>query len=200
MRKVRFGCLLAAVVWLAACGREERREGASLCKTLSKEQVDLAAVNALEKDLLGSTRSWCDGIVNNGAGKGKELEENAASAKSLAQSAGEVATQLSRVRQVLYDVQLKQEYPQGVRSTFVNQMMKRQKLLQEVRMALDASATGFLDFSRSRAYNGDTYPAAIDKLHALVSGYVGPEDAVGNAIRDLKVKYTLNDVDLAGKT
>jgi len=34
--------------------------------------------------------------------------------------------------------------------------MKRQKMLQEVRMALDAPAAGFLEFSRSRAYNGDT--------------------------------------------
>jgi len=200
MRKLRYGCLLAAVVFLAACGKEERREAASLCNTLSREQVDLASVNALEKDLLGSTRAWCDGIVANGGGKGKDLEENAASAKSLAQSASTVATQLSRVRQTIYDLPLKQEYPQSVRGTLINQIMKRQRMLEQVRTALDASAAGFLESSRSRAYAGDSYPADIDKLHSLVSGYSGPEDAVGNAIRDLKVKYTLQDVDLAGKT
>jgi uncharacterized protein YPO0396 len=200
MRKFRYGWLLIAVIFLTACGKEERREAATLCKTLSREQVDLAAVNALEKDLLGSTRAWCAGIISNGAGKTKELEENAASAKSLAQSANTVATQLSQVRQTLYDLPLKQEYPQGVRSTFINQIMKRQKMLQEIRMALDASAAGFLEFSRSRSYTGDSYPAAIDKLNSLVSGYSGPDDAIGNAIRDLKVKYTLSDVDLAAKT
>jgi hypothetical protein len=193
MKKFLYASLLAAVVFMAACGKEERREAVSLCKTLRLEQVDLAAVNALEKDLLGSTRAWCNGIINNGAGKGKELEENAASAKSLAQSASTVATQLSQVRQAIYDLPLKQEYPQGVRSTLINQIMKRQKMLQEVRIALDASAAGFLEFSRSRAYNGDTYPAGIDKLNSLVSGYSGEEDAVGNAIRDLTVKYTLQD-------
>lgn len=197
--------LLAAVVFVAACGlvacgKEERREAASLCKTLGQKQADLTAVNALEKDLLGSTRSWCEGIINNGGGKGKELEENAASAKSLAQSASAVATQLSQFRQTIYDLPLKQEYPQSVRSTLINQIMKRQKMLQEVRMALDSSAAGFLDFSRSRAYTGDTYPSGIDKLNSLVSRYTGPEDAVGAAIHDLKVKYTLQDADLVGKT
>jgi len=34
----------------------------------------------------------------------------------------------------------------------------------------------------------------------MVSGYTGPEDAVGNAMQDLKVKYTPQDADLAGKT
>jgi hypothetical protein len=199
MSKFRYLWLLAAVL-LASCGKQERREAASLGQTLTQEQAPLAAANALEKDLLGSTRSWCAGIISNGGGKGKELEENAASAKSLAESANAVATQLSKVRQILYDLPLKQEYPEGVRSTFINQIMKRQKLLQEVRMALDASAAGFLDFSRSRAYAGDTYPAGIDKLNSLVSGYAGPEDSMGAAIHDLKVKYTLQDGELAGKT
>src|ERR1035438_1915446 len=198
--KLRYCWLLAAVLLWTGCGKEERREAMSLCKVLGQKQADLAAINALEKDLLGSTREWCDGIVNNGGGKGKQLEENAASAKSLAQSAGAVATQLSAVRQAIYDLPLKQEYSQGVRSTLINQILKRQKMLQEVRMALDASAAGFLDFSRSRAYNGDTYPPGIDKLNSLVSGYKGPEDAVGKAIQDLKVKYTLQDADLAGRT
>lgn len=200
MRRLPYCWLLVAVLCLAACGKQERREAASLCKTLSQKQADLAAVNALEKDLLGSTRSWCDGIVNKGGGKGKELEENAESAKTLALSAGAVANQLGQVRQAIYDLPLKEEYPQSVRGLLINQILHRQKMLQEVRMALDASAAGFLDSARSRAYTGDSYPAGIDKLNSLVSGYRGPEDDLGKAIQDLKVKYTLQDADVAGKT
>ena len=189
--------VLAAAVLLTACGGPERREAASLCKALSQKQADLTAVNNLEKDLMGSLRPWCDGIVNNGGGKGKELEQNAESAKTMAFSASEVANQLGHLRQAIYDLQ---EYPQSVRSGLINQMMQRQKKLQEVRLALEASSAGFLDLARSSAYKGDTYPPAIDKLNSLTSGYVMPEDALAKAIGDLKVKYTLKDVDLAGRT
>jgi hypothetical protein len=198
--KLRDCCLLAAVLVWTGCGKEERREGTSLYKVLSRKQADLAAINALEKDLVGSTRAWYEGIINNGAGLGKGLEENAASAKSLSQSAALVSAQLGQLRQAIYDQPLKQEYPQGVRDTVINQLMKRQRTLQEVRAALDACAASFVEFEQSRAYKGDTYPAGIDKLNSLLSGYTGAEDAVGKATEDLKVKYTINDADLAGKT
>jgi hypothetical protein len=191
---------MAAALLLTGCGRQERREAVSLCQALSQKQADLVAVNNLEKDLMASVRPWCEGIISNGAGKGKTLEENAESAKTLAMSASDVATQLSHLRQPIYDLPLHQEYPQSVRSTLINKIMQRQKKLQEIRIALDASAAGFLDFSRSRDYKGDTYPAAIDKLNNLTSGYTAPEDALGKAVSDLKTKYTLTDVDLAGRT
>ena len=192
--------VLAAAALLASCGGPERREAASLCRTLSQKQADLATVNNLEKDLMGSVRPWCDGIVNNGAGKGKDLEQNADSAKSMAFSASEVANQLGHLRQAIYDLPLHEEYPQSVRSGLINQMMQRQKKLQEVRLALESSSAGFLDLARSTAYKGDSYPPAIDKSNSLTSGYVMPEDALAKAIGDLKVKYTLTDVDLAGRT
>ena len=198
--KLRYCWLLTAVLFWTGCGKEERREATSLVNVLSQKQADLAAINALENDLLGSTRSWCEGITSNGGGKGKDLAENAASAKALAQSAGVVATQLGQLRQSIYDQPLTQEYPQSVRSTLINQIMKRQKMLQEVRMALDASAANFLEFGQSRTYKGDTYPAGIDKLTAILAAYHGPEDVVGKAIHDLKVKYTIQEVDRAGKT
>ena len=198
MRKLY--AVLAAAVLLAACGGPERREAASLCKALSQKQADLAAVNNLEKDLMGSVRPWCDGIINNGAGKGKDLEQNAESAKSMAFSASEVANQIGHLRQAIYDLPLHQEYPQTVRSALINQMMLRQKKLQEVRLKLEESSAGFLDLARSTAYKGDSYPPAIDKLNSLTSGYVMPEDALAKAIGELKVKYTLKDVDLAGRT
>jgi len=78
MRKL-YGVVAAAAL-LAACGGPERREAASLCNALSQKQADLMAANNLEKDLMGSVRPWCDGIINNGAGKGNELAQNAESA------------------------------------------------------------------------------------------------------------------------
>lgn len=198
--KIRYCWLLAAVVLWTGCGKAERQEAVSLCKILGQKQADLTAINALEKDLLGSTRSWCEGIVNNGAGKGKDLDENAVSAKALAQSAAAVSSQLGELRQAIYDLPLKEEYPQGVRSALINQLMKRQKMLQEVRVDLAASAANFLEFAQSRSYQGDTYPAGIDKLNSMLSSYNGPEDAMGKAIEELKVKYTLQGVDLVGKT
>ena len=197
---IKFSGFLVLALLLTACGRQERREAASLCKALSQKQADLIAVNNLEKDLMGSARPWCEGILSNGAGKGKELEENAASAKAMAFSAGEVANQIGRLRQAIYDLPLQEEYPQSVRSTLINQMMQRQKKLQEVRAALDSSSADFLNFARSRDYKGDSYPAAMDKLHSLISGYTGPEDAFAKAIGELKTKYTLSDADLAGRT
>jgi hypothetical protein len=198
--KLRYCWLLGAVLVVTGCGKQERREATSLCTVLSQKRADLAAINALEKELVGSTRAWYEGIINNGAGQGKGLEENAASAKTLAQSAALVSTQLGQVRQAIYDQPLKEEYPQGVRSTLINQLMKRQRMLQEVQVALDACAANFAEFAQSRAYKGDTYPAGIDKLNSLLGGYTVPEDAVGKAIDDLKAKYTITDADLAGKT
>jgi len=198
--KLRYCWLLAAVLVWTGCGKEERREGTSLFNVLTQKHADMAAVNALEKDLVGSTRAWYEGIINNGAGKGKDLEQNAESAKSMAFSASEVANQLGHLRQGIYDLPLQQEYPQSVRSAVINQMMQRQKKLQEVRLALEASSAGFLDLARSTAYKGDSYPPEIDKVNSLTSGYVMPEDALAKAIGELKVKYTLEDVDLAGRT
>jgi hypothetical protein len=149
---------------------------------------------------MDSARPWCDGILNNGAGKGKGLEDNAESAKTMAFSANAVATQIGHLRQAMYDLPLHDDYPQSVRSALINQMMLRQRRLQDLRTLLEQSAAGFLDFAHSRTYTGDTYPAAFDKLNSLVSRYAAPDDAWHKAIQDLKVKYTLRDADLAGRT
>ena len=196
--KLRYCWWLPVLLLWTGCGKEERREATTFYKVLTQKQADVAATNALEKDLLGSTRSWVESIINSGSGHGKQLEENAASAKALSQSAALVATQLGQFRQAIYDLPLKQEYVQGLRSTLINQILKRQKTLQEVRMALDGSATNFLEFARSRSYTGDTYPAGIDKLNGMLSNYVGPEDSVAKAIEDLKTKYQITEADLKG--
>jgi hypothetical protein len=192
--------LLVALAFSIGCGKEERREATTFYQVLNQKKADLAAINALEKDLLGSTAAWCQGIISNGAGKGKDLAENAASAKQLAQSASAVAGQLGHVRQSIYDQPLKQEYPQEVRSALINQISERQRMLQHVTAALQASADGFLQSANSRGYAGDTYPAAIDQLNTLVANYRGPEDAVGKAIEELRVKYDLPAAGSPGKT
>jgi hypothetical protein len=189
--KVRYCWLLTAVLMWTGCGQEEHREAASLFQAFGQKQADMTAVNAMEKELYGSTRAWYESIINNGGGRGKDLEGNAASAKSLSDSAAAVSAKLGQVRQAIYDQPLKQEYTEGVRSTVINQLMKRQKVLQEVRVALEASAANFGEFAQSRAYKGDTYPAGIDKLNSLLSGYTGPEDTLGKAMDDLKGKYSL---------
>ncbi len=198
--KLRCGCLLAAVLVWSGCGGAERREATSLLQVLDQKKAELAGINGLEKDLLGSVRAWSEGIIAKGGGAGKELQENAAAAKGLSDAASIVATQLSQFRQTLSSQPLKEEFPQSVRSTLMNQIMKRQKMLQELRMALQGSADGFLEFGRSRSYHGDTYPAGIDKLNSMLSTYRGPEDAVSKAMQDLRVKYTIEDADLKGKT
>jgi hypothetical protein len=196
--KLRYGWLLAAALLWTGCGKEERREAVALAKVLTQKTAELTATNALEKDLLGSTREWAAGITTNGAGHGSQLDENATSATALSQSAAVVSVQLGQLRQAVYDLPLKQEYPREVRSTLINQLQKRQKMLQDVRTALDACTANFHEFRQSRTYTGDTYPAGIDKLNSMLGGYTGPEDLLAKAIADLKAKYKLQDADLVG--
>ena len=193
---LRYSWILAAALVWSGCGRAERKEAVTFCKVLTQKQADFAATNAMEKDVLGNTRMWCEGITVNGAGPGKDLGENADSAKSLAQSAGLVSTQLGQLRQSLYDQPLQKENLQTIRANLLSQIMKRQKMLQDVRTALDGAAANFLEFQQSRAYTGDTYPAGIDKLSSMLGGYTGPEDLLGKAIADLKATYKIQDADL----
>ena len=132
---LRYSWILAAALVWSGCGRAERKEAVTFCKVLTQKQADFAATNAMEKDVLGNTRMWCEGITANGAGPGKDLGENADSAKSLAQSAGLVSTQLGQLRQSLYDQPLQKENLQTIRANLLSQIMKRQKMLQDVRTA-----------------------------------------------------------------
>jgi hypothetical protein len=187
----RYIWLLAAALLWTGCGKQEKQEATTLCNVLTQKQADFTATNALEKDLLGSTREWAEGIINRGAGHGKDLTENATSAQELSKSAATVSVQLGQLRQALSDQQLHEEYPQTVRGDLVKELMRRQRMLQDVRTALDASAASFLEFSQSRAYTGDTYPSGIDKLNAMLGSYKGADDIVAKAITDLKSKYQI---------
>jgi hypothetical protein len=194
--KIRYCCILAAAFVWTGCGGAERKEAVTFCKVLTQKQADFAATNALEKDLLGSTRSWCESIVAAGSGHGKDLSGNADSAKELAQSASLVSTQLGQLRQSLYDQPLRKENVGVIRARLLSQIQKRQAMLQDVRAALQGAAANFLEFEQSRAYTGDTYPGGIDKLNSMLSGYTGPADLLGKAIADLKATYKIQDADL----
>jgi hypothetical protein len=194
--KIRYGCVLAAVLVWTGCGGAERKEAVTLCKVLTQKKTDFAATNALEKDLLESTRSWSESIIAAGSGHGKDLSGNADSAKELAQSASLVSTQLGQLRQSLYDQPLQKENLQAIRGKLLSQIQKRQAMLQDVRAALQGAAANFLEFEQSRAYTGDTYPGGIDKLNAMLGGYKGPEDLLGKAIAELKATYKIQDADL----
>ncbi|MGD0869937.1 MAG: hypothetical protein ABSB88_10330 [Bryobacteraceae bacterium] len=195
--KIRYGCILAAALVWTGCGRAERKEAVTFCKVLTQKHADFAATNALEKDLLGSTRSWCESIIAAGSGHGKDLSGNADSAKELAQSASLVSRQLGHLRQSLYDQPLRKENVQAIRAKLLSQIQKRQTMLQDVRVALEGAAANFLEFEQSRAYTGDTYPAGIDKLNSMLGGYTGAEDLLGKAIAELKATYKIQEADLS---
>ena len=194
--RLRYCWLLAAVALFSGCGREERREAVRFSKTLQQKSADFASANAMEKDFLASARSWCGSIMENGAGRGDQLNQNAAVAKDLAKSAAFISTQVGAVRQAIYDASLKQEYPQSIRVSLITQLTKRQRLLQETRALLDDSAPGFVELGLNREYKGDAYPGGIPKLDAMLGAYTSPVDVVGDAIKSLKTKYDLKDADL----
>jgi hypothetical protein len=50
-----------------------------------------------------------------GAGRGDQLNQNAAVARDLAKSAAYISTQVGVVRQAIYDEPVKQEYAQSIR-------------------------------------------------------------------------------------
>jgi hypothetical protein len=195
--KLRYCWLLAALALFSGCGKEERIEAVRFSKMLQQKSADFAKANAMEKDFLASARSWCDSIMAGGAGRGDQLNQNAAVAKDLAKSAAFISTQLGTVRQAIYDEPIKQEYTQSIRVNLITQLTKRQRLLQEARAVLDASAPDFLELRLSPDYKGDSYPGGIPKLNAMLEGYPSPADVVGEAIKSLKTKYNIQDADLA---
>jgi hypothetical protein len=188
--------LLAAVAIITGCGKQERTEAVQFAKALTEKKADFSSANTIEKDFVSSARAWCGGITANGAGRGVELDQNAAVAAELAKSAVAISSQLSQVRQAI-DVQpLKEEYPRSVRNVLTTQLTKRQRLLQDMRALLEQSAPQFLEYKHSKAYVRDTYPDGVGKLDALLSAYKAPEDALGTALAALQAKYGLSGNEL----
>jgi hypothetical protein len=195
----RYCWLLAAVALTAGCGKQERIEAVQFAQVLTGKKADFSSANAIEKDLISNARAWSGGITANGAGRGAELDQNAAVAAELAKNTVAVSSQLSQVRQAIDALPLKEEYPREVRDVLTTALTKRQRALQEMRALLEQSATQFLEFRQSKTYTGDTYPDGIGKLEALLHAYMSPDDAVATAIAALQEKYELKDSDLSGK-
>lgn len=194
--KSQYWLLLAAVAFASGCGRQERIESVQLSQILKKNLANFDAVNAVENDFIRDARSWSAYIVANGAGKGEQLDQNAAVAAQLAKSAVAISLQLGQVRQAVYDLSLKQEYPQSVRDALISDVANRQRFLQDLRTLLEQSAPQFTEFRHSKTYAGDAYPGPMGQLNALLETYKAPANAVGSALADLKTKYKLRDNEL----
>ncbi len=181
---------------MTGCGKQERMEAVQFARVLTAEKADFASANTAESALVRQARAWCGGITANGAGRGGELDQNAAVAAELAKNAVDISSQLSQVRQAIDGQQLKEEYPREVRGTLTTALTKRQRALQEIRALLEQSATQFLEFSHSKTYTGDTYPEGVGKLDKLLHDHTSPEDAVAAAIASLQEKYELKDSEI----
>jgi len=191
----RYCWLLAAVALIAGCGKQERMEAVQFAKALKGTRADFASANTIEKDFVTSARAWCGGITASGAGRGAELDQNAAVAAELAKYTVTISSHLSQVRQAIDGQTLKEEYTRGVRDDLTTQLTKRQRQLQDLRAVLEQSATEFQQL-RHTTYAADTIPDGVGKLDALLRGYSAPEDAVGSALAALQEKYGLKDSEL----
>jgi hypothetical protein len=186
--KFRYWWFLAAVVFASGCGKQERIEAVQLSQVLKKNQANFAAANSVQKDFVNNARAWSGDITANGAGRGVQLDQNATVATELAKSAVAISAQLGQVRQAVYDLPLKEEYPQNVRDTLITQLAKRQRLLQDMRALLEKSVPEFVQYRHSKTYAGDTYPGGIGELDALLQAYKPPEDVVGSALAWISTK------------
>jgi hypothetical protein len=195
--KPAYGWLALAAVALCGCGGAAHQEALGFCRILANGQAGFAGANATEKDLGVAASAWADVLIKGGAGRGDQLLQNAKVAGDMANSADQVSTQIGQLRKAVYDQPLKEEFVQGVRSTLITQLTSRQRTLQELRSAFTESAAQFRELSQMRAYKGDSYPTAIDKLNQMLQGHKPPEDAVGNALAALKEQYGIKDADFA---
>jgi phage terminase large subunit GpA-like protein len=191
----RYWWWLAAVASITGCGKQERMEAVQFAKALRGTTANFSSANTIEKDFVSNARAWCGGITANGAGRGIELDQNAAVAAELAKYTLAVSSQLSQVRQAIDRQLLKEEYPREVRDDLTTQLTKRQRSLQNMRAVLEQSATEFQQL-RHTTYAADTYPDGVGKLDALLRGYIPPDDAVGTALAALREKYGLSDSEI----
>jgi len=191
---------LAAVVLLfSACGKQERMEAVRLQKILIQKKAGFIESNVQEKEFVSGVRGWCASITADGGGKGVQLDQNASVAQDLAKSAANVSAQVGQVRQAVYDMPVEKEFVKGVRNTLITELTRRQRLLQEIRSALQESAAAFDGFRQSRGYKGDQYPAGIDKLNRILQSYKEPGDAVADAVTALTDKYGIKDAELGAQ-
>lgn len=189
-------CVAMAAVVLCGCGGG-RREAVSLGKVLTENRREFSGGNTTENDLVAATRGWAEGIIANGAGQGALLEQNAAAADDLGKSAGLVSLQLGQLRKAVYDLSLQKEFTQGLRSSLITEITRRQRTLQDLRSALAEAAEQLRLMGQTRAYKGDAYPAAIDRLAQMAHAYKTPKDIVSETLAALKNEFGIKDEELA---
>jgi hypothetical protein len=191
----RYCALLAAIVVIGGCGKQERNEALQFGKTLAEKKTVFAGATANERRLVDDARSWCAKITGSGAGQGAGLDQNSAAATQLAKNAVAISSQLSQVRQAIDDQTLKEEFTRNLRAEITTQLTRRQRVLQDMRAVLEQAAPQFLDYKKVKGYKGDTYPDGVARLDTLLGAYKVPEDAVGSAITSLRSKYSFTESD-----
>jgi hypothetical protein len=190
-------CLgLAAALALCGCGGAEKKEAVSFAKTLKQKQADMQGAIDVERDFVKKARPWVEQIQTGGAGKGAQLEQNAATATELAQMTATISNHLSQVRQAVYDKPLKTEYLQDIRLGLITDITKRQRTLQELKTLFEGVAPEFLSFKKNATYKGDTYPGGISKIDAITNSYSSQLDIVSDALKSIKAKYELSDSEI----
>ena len=188
--------VLAVAAILGGCGGKERAEGLQIAKALKQHQADFASANQLENELIQSARSWCAAIIANGAGRGAQLEQNAAVAEGLAKSAVEVSNRLSGLRAAISGLAVEREYGMSVRGDIITALTQRQRQLQELRALLQQIAPQFLEYKTQKNFAGDSYPGEIQKLDAMLRAYGSPRDLVGDTLKSLTEKYSFTADEL----
>jgi hypothetical protein len=189
-------CFVAAVILLTSCGRQERLEAVRFAKVLTEKQSNLAAADAIEKELVANARAWSGGITAYGSGRGETLNQNAIVAAELAKSAVAASAQLSAIRQAIDSQALQEEYPRSVRNELTRHLTRRQRTLQDIRALLEDSATQFRQYKQSTKFTGEAYPESLGKLVSLLAPYQLPEDAVAGALFALKSKYGFGEKEI----
>lgn len=187
--------ILAALASLTGCGKEEKEEAVRLSKVLMSQQAGYAKAEAIERQIVDNAKAWCAGIVANGAGKGVELEQNAAVAEGLSKSIAEASAELGLIRQAVNQERLMKEFTQGVRSELITQLTNRQRSLQELRGLLDGVAPQFRQYRADKTYAGDSYPGEMTKLDSMLASYKKPANPVANALEALKQEYKLTGAE-----
>ncbi len=192
-----FYCIgLATALALCGCGGAEKKEAVSFAKTLKQKQPDFQSAMDVERDFVKKARPWVEQIKTGGAGKGAQLDQNAATATELAQMTTTISNHLSQVRQAVYDKPLQAEYIQNIRLGMISDLTKRQRTLQELKTLFEGVAPEFLSYKKNPTYKGDSYPGGISQLDTILSSYSSQLDIVGEAIKNIKSKYDLSDTEI----
>ncbi len=195
--KFRVWGVVVVAALLAGCGKEERREAVGLYKVLVEKRAGFAESSSMEKEMVSGAKSWCAGVVANGSGSGKDLDQNASVARDLAKSADTISAKVGELRQAVYNLAIQKEFTQDVRTTLIGALTKRQRSLQELKMGLEDAAKGFEALAQTRGYKGDSYPNAMTKLTTTVQGFRSQGDALTEAMTALSGKYAIQESEVS---